>query len=259
LVVKLVHSPQDPKQFTLPDDFVEWASIKMWQEYRPLQSLSWCDTVIKTYGFGNAAAADGSSFHDLGLRMPCLRLEFAELGDLWQQLQPSPGQSVPMDAKETKRVMLAVVNALTAVHELAYVHRDVKPQNVLLCKDPDSGLVMYKLCDFGLAASADNEIENDGDGTPAYMPSEKYWSQSSDTFALGRLFLACRAGRVPLPGTQWRGECPSQAVEQLRASGVYDHLQDVEWELLQVCLIQHGSDRPWPASLNFHTNYFLAL
>lgn len=142
-----------------------------------------------------------------------------------------------------------VVEALSGLHALAYVHRDVKPHDVLLCKDPETGCVVYKLCDFGMAESADREIENDGDGTPGYMPSEKFLSRSSDTFALGRLVLACRSGKEPMSGS----------VEQLRTSGVYDHLLDMEWELFKLCLIEHGSDRPWPARLRKYTKYFMPM
>jgi hypothetical protein len=82
LVVKLAH-PQRPDAFPSPEDFVGWASLQMWQEYKPLSALSCVDEVIRTYGFGMAAAADSSSIYGLGPTMPCLLLEWAELGDLW--------------------------------------------------------------------------------------------------------------------------------------------------------------------------------
>jgi serine/threonine protein kinase len=185
--------------------------------------------------------------------MPCILLEYAELGDLMQKLQPSPGQVMPMRARDTNSVMHALVNALIYVHIAGYIHRDVKPPNVLICKQPGSGRVIYKLSDFDLAIRADDEVENiQLDGTQGFIPPERFWCRSSDSWALGRLLLTCRAGTVPPPG--------HVSLEQLQASGVYDYLPDpmreIEWDFfLRVCLIEHGSDRPCVQNLHKHTAY----
>jgi serine/threonine protein kinase len=130
------------------------------------------------------------------------------------------------------------------------MHREIKPENVLVCKPPDSLFVEYKVSDLGLARPAENEIENCGDGTAEYRPSERFWGLSSYTYSVGRLFLACRSGQPPVPGTY----------EQLRASGVYDNLPDpmreIEWDFLSVCLREHGSDSARPGTLCLYTKYF---
>lgn len=97
-----------------------------------------------------------------------------------------------------------MVRALRMVHFEGYIHRDVKPQNVLVCKTPVDGHFLHKLCDFGLAVSVDQEVPDDGDGTLACKPPEKYWFKSSDTYSLGRLFLTCRSAAVPQIGAFMR-------------------------------------------------------
>jgi serine/threonine protein kinase len=254
VVVKLLHPPAVPLPSTaLKAGFLRIARSVMWQEYALLESLSICSDVINTYGFGTAAAADGSILYGLAYGMTCILLEWAELGDLQQKLQPSPGQSVPMSAEDTWDVALCVMSALVALHRLGHIHRDVKPGNVLVTMRTRGGRqeVVYKLSDFGLAASVLEEFKNDGrDGTEGYRPPEKYWCYASDTYSFGKLILACRSAADPQPGTY----------EELRASGVYDNLpdpmRDVEWELLRLCLIQHGSDRPRIKGLLQETTYF---
>lgn len=247
VVVKLQHPVLTSAEVT-PGRFLKRAMVLMWQECNLLNSLSRCVHVIDTYGFGMAAAVDGSSLYGLGQSMPCILLQHAELGDLWQCMQRDSDKALPMSARDTKMVVYGVMGALAALHGKGYIHPDVKPDNVLVFKQPGSKRPQYKLCDFNLAALAKTWPPNKADGTPAYKPPEKYWLISSDTYSLGRLILACRSAAVPKIGTY----------EEMRASGDYDNLpdpmRDVEWELLQVCLTEQGGNRPDAATLFDHTS-----
>jgi hypothetical protein len=249
LVLKLQYPDAKPVAMT-PGKVAECASLLMWREYDLLQKLTICDSIVDTYGFGMAAAVDGSTLYGLGQKMPSMMLEYAELGDLCQHLEPSPGRKAPMDALSTNMVVVAVSNALTALHMKGFIHRDVKPQNVLLFKEPGSPLVTYKLSDFGLAEPAPSWCSTDGGGTPAYKPPEGRWVMSSDTFALGKLILACRSAATPEIGTY----------EQMRASPVYanlpDPMREAEWELLRVCLDPNCITRPCASSLLSNTSHF---
>jgi eukaryotic-like serine/threonine-protein kinase len=111
----------------------------------------------------------------------------------------------PLPLADATRVMLDIARALEELHHRGYVHRDVKPGNILI-RDDDG---RAKLADLGvaklLADSAELTSLDQGIGTPFYMPWEQTLNASlvdprSDLFALGATFYHLVSGRVPFPG-----------------------------------------------------------
>ncbi|HVK12857.1 MAG TPA: serine/threonine-protein kinase [Gemmataceae bacterium] len=105
---------------------------------------------------------------------------------------------------EAVRVVLDVARALEELHFRGYVHRDVKPGNILIGEDSRA-----KLGDLGVAKLLSDASEltslDQGIGTPFYMPWEQTLNASlvdprSDLFALGATFYHLVTGRVPYPG-----------------------------------------------------------
>jgi type II secretory ATPase GspE/PulE/Tfp pilus assembly ATPase PilB-like protein/tRNA A-37 threonylcarbamoyl transferase component Bud32 len=117
-----------------------------------------------------------------------------------------------LERGEAIRIVGAVARALAAAHELNLVHRDIKPDNIMLA---DGGEV--KVADFGLArqVAGGGEITGEGlaCGTPPYMSPEQIASQQvdgrSDLYALGIVLYECLAGRRPFHATDLFGwlEC----------------------------------------------------
>jgi len=95
---------------------------------------------------------------------------------------------------------------LKYAHDKGVIHRDIKPDNILIAK---SGKV--KLCDFGIATSQpgkDEELTKTGIvmGTPAYMSPEqlistKYVDVRSDIYSMGVMFYQMITGKRPFPST----------------------------------------------------------
>jgi predicted ATPase len=108
----------------------------------------------------------------------------------------------PLPAVEAIELFGQVCAALGYAHRLGVIHRDVKPDNILLTTD---GTV--KLTDFGLARIGDWEAKEEGGylyGTLPYMPPEvirgKPVGARSDVFSAGATLYELVAGRTPFRG-----------------------------------------------------------
>src|SRR3954466_12423106 len=109
----------------------------------------------------------------------------------------------PIGPERTARYGAALADALAYVHEQGFVHRDVKPANVLIAAD---GRV--HLADFGIARLVDSaHVTRTGDvlGTPAYFAPEQVSGgavgSGADVYALGLMLLECLTGQRAFEGT----------------------------------------------------------
>ncbi|MBK5188702.1 MAG: serine/threonine protein kinase, partial [Gemmatimonadaceae bacterium] len=109
---------------------------------------------------------------------------------------------LPVD--EVRRVLREVADALAYAHGRGVIHRDIKPDNILL--DKESGRAM--VTDFGIARAiqegADSRLTATGVaiGTPAYMSPEQAAGDReidgrTDLYALGVVAYQMLAGRLP--------------------------------------------------------------
>ncbi|HEX3747988.1 MAG TPA: serine/threonine-protein kinase [Bryobacteraceae bacterium] len=125
--------------------------------------------------------------------MPFISMEYVDgedLADLLLRIGRLPSDK----ALETARKLCA---GLAAAHERGVIHRDLKPQNIMMNK---RGEVV--IMDFGLAAIADqlsgDEVRN---GTPAYMAPEQLKGSEvtarSDIYSLGLVLYEIFTGKKP--------------------------------------------------------------
>ncbi len=110
----------------------------------------------------------------------------------------------PLDWREACGFMLQICHALSVAHAEHIVHRDIKPQNILITKDG-----MIKVTDFGIAKAAFTETITVGVGgamgSVHYISPEQarggYTDERSDIYSTGVLFYELVTGKVPYEGT----------------------------------------------------------
>ena len=107
-----------------------------------------------------------------------------------------------LSLSETIDIMLQLLDALAQAHDSYIIHRDIKPQNIMI---KDSGLV--KITDFGIAVainSAQLTQTNSVMGSVHYLPPEQAGGKGStirsDIYSLGILMFEMLTGKVPFKG-----------------------------------------------------------
>jgi serine/threonine-protein kinase len=110
----------------------------------------------------------------------------------------------PMPEKDALRIASRICDALAYMHEHGVVHRDLKPQNIMICYD---GTI--RIMDFGIAKAAEGRrITFTGFtpavGTPDYMAPEqvrgKRGDERTDIYSLGAMLYEMVVGVPPFSG-----------------------------------------------------------
>lgn len=167
-----------------------------------------------------------------------IAMEYIEGPNLHKYL----GMKKKLEVREAISIVGQACGALAAIHEAGIVHRDIKPDNILLAK---GGLV--KLTDFGLAKAEDNRMTRTGIvmGTPSYMSPEQVLGKDadprSDIYSLGLVFHECVVGKTVFPDgdvlERQLTEVPPRPSEQVE--GIPETLD----ALIMKCLEKKPEDR----------------
>ena len=144
-----------------------------------------------------------------------LIMEFVDGGTLRELLR----QRGPMPPHAAAEVMRSVLRALSIAHSRQMIHRDVKPENVLIST---SGAV--KLADFGLVrAAADAKVTSNSVivGTVAYISPEQVTGSSltpaSDVYSAGVLLFELLTGSTPFEADTSLGVAMKRLHEEVPA------------------------------------------
>jgi serine/threonine-protein kinase len=196
--------------------------------------------VVAVYDFGHMRAADGSGHWLLVM----------ELVDGGHSLRTVIGGALPWDAATA--FALHIAHGLAAAAELGIIHRDVKPDNVIVSRRG-----VAKLLDFGLARAVDSTDMTVGGsliGTPTYMSPEACRGEGvdgrADIYSLGATWYHLIAGRPPFAASN----TPAMLLRHL--DDPVPPLQDLAplvpakvAALVHRCLAKSREDRPETAAV----------
>lgn len=155
----------------------------------------------------------------------------------------------PLPEEAVRRLAAGLATALAEIHRAGLVHRDLKPDNVLLAEDG------VRVIDFGIARAAeagvDTRLTQTGlvVGSPAFMSPEqaeaKDLTPASDVFSLGSVLVLALTGSSPFAGASVMGTLFNLVHAEPDLTAVPPGLR----ELVARCLAKDPAARPSPAQL----------
>ena len=139
-----------------------------------------------------------------------------------------------LSIKEATSIAIQVSMGLEAAHNHGIVHRDVKPQNIIISTD---GKV--KVTDFGIArAASSNTISSNVMGSVHYSSPEQvrggYSDEKSDIYSLGITLYEMVTGRVPFDGDTTVAIAIKHLQEEMVPPSVYT--EELPYSLEQIIL-----------------------
>jgi serine/threonine-protein kinase len=185
-------------------------------------------------------------------------------GTLFMVMEYCPGTVLSVLLRERKAlsaplavdVAMQIAQALTAAHTKGFVHRDLKPDNVMLMESRP-GKYHAKLLDFGIAKNLEDEVQRLTQagmvfGTPEYMSPEQARGEDvdgrTDIYALGTILYELLLGKPPFTGSNKFNVMHRQASEvparpsTVAVSGFVPVPEAVEAVVMK-CLEKRAEDR----------------
>jgi hypothetical protein len=178
--------------------------------------------VVQVYDYGQCGSR------------PYFAMEYLGGGSLVGLIR-NAGKLSPTTAAE---LVEKIARGVQAAHDLGIVHRDIKPQNVLLGEDGEP-----KVTDFGLAKRGGRtDLTRTGAvmGTPHYMAPEqaagktKFVGPAADIYALGVILYECLTGRTPFTAED-TVQLLVKVVED-EPTPIRQHVPNVPRDLEAICL-----------------------
>ena len=192
-------------ELSLRDDIVD----RFAQEARAVNTIGH-DNIVNIYDFGTTPFG---TFY--------IAMEFIE-GRTLRSLLDAGG---PQPLERVRLVVDSIGNALAAAHKKGFIHRDVKPENIMVGQ---RGSVEYiKLLDFGIAkllTGGNTTATSSAMGTPRYMSPEQLddakVDNRGDIYAFGAVIYELLTGQTPYSGTSHAAIRQAQLTQRPQAPGL---------------------------------------
>ena len=177
-------------------------------------------------------------------------MEYAE-GETLSQVLKSRGT---LDEAELKAVLYPILDGLEVVHRADFLHRDIKPGNIII-QDADNSPV---LLDFGAARQAIGARSRSVTSiiTPGYAPIEQYSSRGdqgpwTDIYALGAVCYQALTGQAPDDATdRVRNDPLVPVAERCGEQASREFLSAIDWALRVDEVDRPQSVGAWRAALS---------
>ena len=167
----------------------------------------------------------------------------------------------PLECKKVAQIGSQIASALTVAHRHDIIHRDIKPQNIMV--QPDGNI---KVMDFGIARAKNSHLTTDNNvlGTAHYVSPEqtqgKELGPTTDIYSLGVVMYEAACGRVPFDGPDAISVALKQVQEQpIPPSQVNPKVDPSLESIILKCMQKDPADRFASAEDLRHTlNDYLA-
>ena len=173
-----------PKKFSENEEFLE----RFYKEGRAAAKLNDAN-IVQAYDVGNSG-----EYH-------YFVMEYVDGDTVYEQIV----EKKKLSEKEALPIIRQVAKALKHAHEVGFIHRDIKPKNIMISKNGD-----VKLADLGLARALDDQVAAEAEagrayGTPYYISPEqirgkKNITPAADIYGLGATLYHMVTGNVPFSG-----------------------------------------------------------
>lgn len=146
----------------------------------------------------------------------------------------------PRSGGDLQRLAVQTATALSAIHAAGVVHRDFKPDNIMLAREGP------RVIDFGVARAVEASAVTSATmvGTAGYMPPEqlegKRLTTASDVFAWGVVMVFAATGRRAFPGDSNMARIAQVLTGEADLTGVEEPLRGV----VDACLRKDPEQRP---------------
>lgn len=219
-------------------------------EVKKVISLSHIN-LIKYY---DIVSLEAPNIHDSFAKVQVGIMEYANAGDFNDFLKTFPS------IEQISEVLRGVLQGLAYLHQNGIVHRDIKPQNILI--DKQGNRTITKIADFGLAKrlTANQSASVHLMGTMEYMAPEQFnptrygINQQLDTnidlWALGVILYEAFTGDLPF-GNRNEGFTHEQVMYNIMQKTIETNVDDIPSPfnlIITRCLIKKAGDRAQSAT-----------